>query len=98
MSMALHMLFACTVLEREIQNGSCAQPGTPLLDPRLRCFSDLRAWLDANLAALAGRKVLMYCTGGVRCERASAYLHSKGPTFQDVVQLQGIVENSSTPL
>ena len=31
----------------------------------------------------------MYCTGGVRCERASAYLRSKGPAFQDVVQLHG---------
>ncbi len=31
----------------------------------------------------------MYCTGGVRCERASAYLRSKGSAFQDVVQLRG---------
>lgn len=32
-------------------------------------------------------KVLMYCTGGIRCEKASAYLKAKG--FKDVYQLQG---------
>ena len=60
-----------------------------MLDPHLRCFRDLASWLDSHAAELAGRKVLMYCTGGVRCERASAYLRSKGPAFQDVVQLHG---------
>ena len=59
------------------------------MNPRLRCFADLASWLDSHAAELAGRKVLMYCTGGVRCERASAYLRSKGSAFQDVVQLHG---------
>lgn len=65
------------------------QDGVKLLNPRLRCFGDLTSWLDRHTAELAGRNVLMYCTGGVRCERASAYLRSKGSAFQDVVQLQG---------
>ena len=33
------------------------------------------------------KKVLLYCTGGIRCEKASAYLKDKG--FQDVSQLHG---------
>jgi predicted sulfurtransferase len=33
-----------------------------------------------------------YCTGGVRCERASAYLREKGPAFADVVQLSGGIQ------
>ena len=33
-----------------------------------------------------------YCTGGVRCERASAYLREKGPAFDDVAQLAGGVQ------
>lgn len=65
------------------------QEGVRLLNPCLRCFGDLTSWLDQHAAELAGRSVLMYCTGGVRCERASAYLRGKGPAFQDVVQLQG---------
>jgi hypothetical protein len=66
-----------------------AQEGVPLLDPRTRCFSDLPAWLEAQQAQLRGRRVLMYCTGGVRCERASAYLREMGPAFADVAQLSG---------
>ncbi len=65
-------------------------PSVPTLDPRTRCFSDLPAWLDEHAYdKLAGRTVLMYCTGGVRCERASAYLREMGPAFSNVYQLQG---------
>lgn len=69
----------------------CPQsPSVPTLDPRTRCFSDLPAWLDEHAYdKLAGRTVLMYCTGGVRCERASAYLREMGPAFSNVYQLQG---------
>ena len=37
--------------------------------------------------ASEGTKVLMYCTGGIRCEKASAFLRSKG--VADVFQLSG---------
>jgi predicted sulfurtransferase len=59
--------------------------------PSTRCFSDLPSWIDDNLPALEGKQVLMYCTGGVRCERASAYLREKGPAFANVAQLKGAV-------
>ncbi|CAI5935311.1 unnamed protein product, partial [Closterium sp. NIES-65] len=52
-------------------------------------FSDLPAWVDRHEEKLRDKTVLMYCTGGVRCESATAYLRSKGPGFQDVVQLSG---------
>lgn len=73
------------------------QEGVRRVDPKLRQFSELRRWLQANAhQQLAGRKVLMYCTGGVRCERASAMLRSLGPPFQDVLQLQGLPPLPST--
>ncbi len=74
--------------EREISH-SLAQEGVELLDPQLRQFSELPQWMRANAQRLEGRKVLMYCTGGVRCERASALLKTMGPGFQDVCQLTG---------
>jgi rhodanese-related sulfurtransferase len=40
----------------------------------------------------APRVFAQYCTGGVRCERASAYLREKGPAFADVVQLSGGIQ------
>ncbi|GIL76485.1 hypothetical protein Vretifemale_6158 [Volvox reticuliferus] len=69
-----------------------AGPAVTTLDPRTRCFSDLPAWLDAHEELLRNRTVLMYCTGGVRCERASAYLREKGPEFSRVFQLSGGIQ------
>ena len=41
----------------------------------------------AQLEALKEKKVLIYCTGGIRCEKASALLRSRG--FENVFQLHG---------
>ncbi|MDQ6625786.1 MAG: rhodanese-related sulfurtransferase [Verrucomicrobiota bacterium] len=49
-------------------------------------FRELPAFVD-ELEALKQRKVLMYCTGGIRCEKASALLRERG--FTDVYQLHG---------
>lgn len=49
-------------------------------------FRELPAYAD-TLADLKDRKVLMYCTGGIRCEKASALFRSKG--FNNVYQLHG---------
>jgi UPF0176 protein len=49
-------------------------------------FRELPAYVE-SLAALRDRKVLMYCTGGIRCEKASALFRSKG--FTNVFQLHG---------
>eukprot|EP00850_Spirogloea_muscicola_P003766 SM000015S01266 [mRNA] locus=s15:899694:903077:+ [translate_table: standard] len=64
--------------------------GAPrVLVPAIRQFSELPAWIDANARHLRGKLIVMYCTGGVRCERASAYVRRKGDGFQDVLQLSG---------
>lgn len=68
-------------------------PGVATLDPQTATFRDFDAWLDApsTRAALQGRDVLMYCTGGVRCERATQALRSRLPA-QDrgrVAHLEG---------
>ncbi|MEP6821008.1 MAG: rhodanese-related sulfurtransferase [Chthoniobacterales bacterium] len=49
-------------------------------------FRDLPAYVD-RLEPLKQKKVMMYCTGGIRCEKASALLRSRG--FKDVFQLHG---------
>lgn len=53
----------------------------------MRKSTEFPAWVDSNLEKLKGKKVLMYCTGGIRCERASAFLKAKG--LDDVNQLEG---------
>ena len=49
-------------------------------------FRELPEYVD-RLAAFKDRKVLMYCTGGIRCEKASALFRHKG--FTRVFQLHG---------
>ena len=68
-----------------------AFPGA--LDPKTRTFADFRTWLqkDETRGALKGKDVLMYCTGGVRCERATAALRAALPEAERdrVFHLQG---------
>jgi UPF0176 protein len=53
-------------------------------------FRELPAYMD-RLAPLKDRKILMYCTGGIRCEKASALFRSEG--FTQVYQLHGGIVN-----
>lgn len=59
------------------------------LRPPTRQFSDFPAWCRENRSVLEGRRVLMYCTGGIRCERASAYLLGSDVEAATVGQLHG---------
>ena len=58
------------------------------VDPKTENFRDFPGWADA-LAARDDRPeaVAMYCTGGIRCEKASAYMKSLG--FKEVYHLKG---------
>lgn len=50
-------------------------------------FRDLLPHVEEKFADKKEEKILLYCTGGIRCEKASAYLKHKG--FKDVNQLKG---------
>ena len=58
------------------------------VDPGTETFREFPGWADA-LAAGGDRPeaVAMYCTGGIRCEKASAYMKSLG--FREVYHLRG---------
>lgn len=60
------------------------------LKPELESFSDFPKWVQ-DLKPYKDQKVLMYCTGGIRCEKFSAFLKAEG--FQDVNQLFGGIIN-----
>jgi len=55
------------------------------IDPGTRSFGEFPAWADANLDP--EQPVAMFCTGGIRCEKATSYLLSKG--FKRVYHLEG---------
>lgn len=64
--------------------------------PDVGNFRDFPKWIQENLGDAKDRKVLTYCTGGIRCEKLSGYLVKEG--FTDVSQLDGgIVKYGKDP-
>lgn len=57
------------------------------LNPQTRSFRELPAWLRAQSQLQQKPKVAMFCTGGIRCEKSTAFLRSEG--FEHVYHLQG---------
>lgn len=57
------------------------------IDPKLNVFTEFPDWVDKNLDPAKHKKIAMFCTGGIRCEKASAYMRLKG--FENVYHLKG---------
>lgn len=55
--------------------------------PDILNFRDLPQWIRENKKQFEGKKILTYCTGGIRCEKFSGWLLQEG--FEDVSQLDG---------
>ncbi len=55
--------------------------------PDIKTFRELPDWVRENKEKLEGKKILTYCTGGIRCEKFSGWLKKEG--FEDVAQLHG---------
>lgn len=65
------------------------------VDPKMRKSTDYATWLSKpeTQEELKDKNVLMFCTGGIRCERASAYLNTQmGSQVKGIYQLQGGIE------
>jgi UPF0176 protein len=57
------------------------------IDPKTDAFSDFPDYVSRNLDPARHKRVAMFCTGGIRCEKASAYLLAQG--FPEVFHLEG---------
>lgn len=57
------------------------------VNPGTRNFKEMVAFTRTHLDAASGQSVAMYCTGGIRCEKYSAYLVAQG--FRHVYHLHG---------
>ncbi|ETV69507.1 hypothetical protein H257_14872 [Aphanomyces astaci] len=79
----------------EADIGRFAPPtGAEYIDPKMRVSTEFPAWAKDNIDRLKDKQVLMYCTGGIRCERASALFRSLG--HDKVFQLKGGIHNYLT--
>ncbi|GAB5427441.1 MAG: rhodanese-related sulfurtransferase [Devosia indica] len=57
------------------------------LDPHTSSFVEFKDYVEKHLDPKKDKKVAMFCTGGIRCEKASSYLLSQG--FEEVFHLKG---------
>jgi len=57
------------------------------IDPQITTFGQFPNYVAENLSPDKEQKVAMFCTGGIRCEKASAYLLAQG--FKEVYHLKG---------
>lgn len=71
------------------------QGGAEYIDPKMRRSTDWSAWVTSpeTQEKIKGKQVMMFCTGGIRCERASSLLsHQMGDQLKGIYQLQGGID------
>lgn len=61
------------------------------INPKTENFRDFPAYVQTHLADKKDKKIAMCCTGGIRCEKSTAYLKQLG--FKHVYQLKGGILN-----
>jgi UPF0176 protein len=73
----------------DVRNNFEVQMGTfkDSINPNTKSFTEFKNYLKNNLKGAKNKKIAMFCTGGIRCEKISSYMLKKG--FKDVNQLHG---------
>jgi len=57
------------------------------VDPETKSFGEFPAWWEKNKQRFHNKKIAMFCTGGIRCEKSTNYLMGQG--VEDVYHLKG---------
>ena len=60
-------------------------------NPNTKSFTDIKKYIKSSLSDAKNKKIAIFCTGGIRCEKTSSYMIKKG--FTDVNQLDGGILN-----
>jgi len=78
--------------ESDIGHFQPPEGGAQLLDPKMRTSGDFPKWLHdpSTKEKLQNKTVMMYCTGGIRCERATALLNQMTEA-SDEFETKGVV-------
>lgn len=57
------------------------------INPRTKNFTDFKSFVQSELRGSFDKKIALFCTGGIRCEKASSYMLTCG--FKEVYHLEG---------
>ena len=73
----------------DTRNGYEVRLGTfrGALDPGIQTFRTFPRWVEDTLGSHKNARIVTFCTGGIRCEKATAFMRQNG--FEDVWQLRG---------
>ena len=73
----------------DLRNGFEYEVGTfkNSLNAKTKNFSEFKQFVDTSLFPQNNKQIAMFCTGGIRCEKASSYMLKKG--FKNLYQLKG---------
>jgi UPF0176 protein len=61
------------------------------IDPKTKSFSEFPEWVEKNLSDKKDATIVTFCTGGIRCEKATAHMKQQG--FNNVYQIKGGILN-----
>ena len=77
------------VLVVDTRNDYEVQIGTfkNAIDPKTTSFREFPEWANNNIDRTSNKKIAMFCTGGIRCEKSTAYMKEQG--FDQVYHLEG---------
>ncbi len=75
----------------EFQLGTFTSAAGLALNPQTQTFREFPSFVAEKLDPAKHKKVAMFCTGGIRCEKSTALLKAQG--FEDVVHLRGGILN-----
>ena len=77
------------VLVVDTRNDYEVQIGTfkNAIDPKTTSFREFPEWANNNIDRTSNKKIAMFCTGGIRCEKSTAYMKEQG--FYQVYHLEG---------
>ena len=57
------------------------------VDPKTECFTEIKDYIAENLEDKKDKKIAMFCTGGIRCEKLSSHMLNNG--YENIYQLHG---------
>jgi UPF0176 protein len=57
------------------------------INPNTKNFSDFKKFIEKDFKKEKNKKIAIFCTGGIRCEKASSFMKNKG--FKNIYQLKG---------
>ncbi len=88
-----HLISDPSVVVVDTRNDYEVELGTfkHAMNPKTENFRDFPEYVKTHLMDKKDKKIAMFCTGGIRCEKSTAYLQSLG--FQDIYQLEGGILN-----